>query len=265
MSVPVQTYLSRELGGMRLAEIDYPPDLRQPRHAHGHATITLIVRGALEEQGPRCQRTAGVWSVVVKPADTAHADVFGPRGARTLQLRVPAAVLEREPAWAGAFDAYRWQDGGRVAACLARLYCALRGGEVSAELALDESLCQIAGLLGDGGRFGPLRQPPGWLSGVAEQLRAQVSNPPSVAALASAANVHPVYLARAFRRYYRTTMSQYVRRERVAHVCRRIATTSDSLASVALELGFADQPHLCRVFRAEMGMAPAAYRRLLSR
>lgn len=265
MSVPSRSYTSHKLGGLRLAQIDYQPDLRQPRHAHAHSTITLIVRGALEEQGPTCRRTAGAWSVVVKPADTTHADVFGPHGARTLQLCVPSGVLEREPAWANAFDGYRWQDGGRVAACLARLYCILSGAEVSGDLALEETLCQVAGLLGEGNRGVSPQRRPRWLGRVAEQLREHASDPPSVAALAAEANVHPVYLARAFRRHYRSTMSQFVRCERVASVCRRIATTSDSLAIVALEAGFADQPHLSRVFRAAMGMTPAVYRQLMRR
>lgn len=38
--------------------------------------------------------------------------------------------------------------------------------------------------------------------------------------------------------------------------------TSHSLADVAFEAGYADQPHLCRDFAALAGISPAAYRRL---
>jgi len=37
--------------------------------------------------------------------------------------------------------------------------------------------------------------------------------------------------------------------------------TNDSVGSIALRCGFADQSHLTRLFRAAMGSSPAAWRR----
>jgi AraC-like DNA-binding protein len=36
------------------------------------------------------------------------------------------------------------------------------------------------------------------------------------------------------------------------------------IADVSAHFGFADQSHFCRIFKAETGLAPSAYRSLLA-
>lgn len=75
--------------------------------------------------------------------------------------------------------------------------------------------------------------------------------------------MHPVYLARLFRRSFGTSMGQYLRRRRIRVVIGRLGG-GGSLSTVAHETGFADHPHMCRAFRAETGMTPSAYELLLA-
>jgi AraC family transcriptional regulator len=70
----------------------------------------------------------------------------------------------------------------------------------------------------------------------------------------------PAYLARAFRRQMGCTMSQYRRRVWVRQAAHFLSSTEAPLSEVALKAGFADQSHLCRVFKAELGLTPRAYR-----
>jgi AraC family transcriptional regulator len=81
--------------------------------------------------------------------------------------------------------------------------------------------------------------------------------------LAREAGMHPVYLARLFRRSFGTSMGQYLRRRRIRAVIGRLGG-GGSLSTVAHETGFADHPHMCRAFRAETGMTPSAYELMLA-
>jgi AraC family transcriptional regulator len=83
-----------------------------------------------------------------------------------------------------------------------------------------------------------------------------------VGELANEFDVHPVYLARAFRARYGCTITQYSHRLRVYSAADRIASTRLPLASVATGAGFADQSHLSRLFKRETGLTPASFRRI---
>jgi len=70
---------------------------------------------------------------------------------------------------------------------------------------------------------------------------------PSIALLAQAGELamHPIALARAFRR------------------AASLIGSNMPLAAVALESGFSDQSHFCRHFKLELGLTPAAFRGLI--
>jgi len=71
-----------------------------------------------------------------------------------------------------------------------------------------------------------------------------------------------VSLARAFRRHYGESISEWVRRARLLRAARLLSDTQLPLPVVALEAGLADQSHLSRLCRQEAGVTPAALRRL---
>ncbi|HET6701301.1 MAG TPA: helix-turn-helix transcriptional regulator, partial [Gemmatimonadaceae bacterium] len=77
--------------------------------------------------------------------------------------------------------------------------------------------------------------------------------------IAARAGVHPVYLARRFRRFFGSSVVSYLQRGRVTRAADLIASSSLPLSTVAFEAGFADQSHLNRSFRAGTGFTPGAY------
>jgi AraC family transcriptional regulator len=50
-------------------------------------------------------------------------------------------------------------------------------------------------------------------------------------------------------------------RRRLQRACHLIITSSASLSEIALSVGFADQSHLCRVFKRAFGRSPYRWRR----
>src|SRR5207253_2480823 len=71
-----------------------------------------------------------------------------------------------------------------------------------------------------------------------------------------------LHLARAFRRYFHVSPSEYISRCRIWRARELLATSRLALADIAIEVGFSDQSHLTNAFRRETAMTPAAYRRL---
>jgi AraC-like DNA-binding protein len=81
--------------------------------------------------------------------------------------------------------------------------------------------------------------------------------------LARVVAVSPHHLSRIFRAETGETISRYRNRSRVRLALERLADRERSLARLAGELGFADQAHLARVVRREVGSTPSALRSTL--
>ena len=92
-------------------------------------------------------------------------------------------------------------------------------------------------------------------------MHARFREPLRLADVAREADVHPGHLARAFRQHFRMTLGSYVRTLRLEWVTTELLRSDESLASIALAAGFADQSHLTRAFKLYCGLTPQVYRR----
>jgi AraC family transcriptional regulator len=257
---------------LRVAEKSYPPGLRQPRHAHAETTVTIVIGGSLRERVGRVDEIARPLSVVVKPGGTEHADEFGPEGTRTVQIALTDADSSAAAAWERTLRIWRWTHGGpavRSFLTLARLLrsadsvsCAGRADEI--EYAAHDVLA-AAGRQGSESKASAARTPPRWLQIVRQELDDAGRAPPRVRVLAASAGVHPVYLARQFRRFYGYSVTDYLKQRRLQRTADLMTSTNDPLSLVSYAAGFADQAHMCRVFRAATGVTPGTFRMLARR
>lgn len=225
-------------------------------HTHGNAYFSLLVAGSYLELDGGAAIDYETSSIRYHPPDFRHADEIGPAGARFLCVEVGDEVLAALPA--------RWRRDpalGRPHGALSRLgselFEELRCGEEGTDLVLEGLALQLAGALA---RLPVEETAPRWLLVVAERLRRESHLPLRLAELASAAGVHPVHLARAFRRHFQRSVGEELRRLRVEAVCEALARPGASIADAAASAGFADQSHCSRVFRRLSGMSPAQYR-----
>lgn len=96
---------------------------------------------------------------------------------------------------------------------------------------------------------------------VARHIEEHYSQPIAMADLAEMAGLSSTHFNRRFRELLRVTPSQYLRSVRVQAAQGLLATSSRTLAEIAVDVGFADQSHLTRRFREVTGMTPAAWRK----
>ena len=237
------------VAGAAVADGRYPPGHRYAPHCDGRPRISVVLQGAVMEEARGEEAFASAASVVVKPADVRHANAFGPDGARLVSAILPEAL------WTDALDRWRWHHAGPVGGAALRFARALRQSPAEAE----DDLWALLAAVTDDGTAGPV---PPWLRRARERMDDEPVAGPSVAALAADADVHPVSLARAFRRAYGCAPTTYRRRLRVRRAADLLASSDAPAAHVALDAGFADQSHMCRDVRAELGLTPGQLRAL---
>lgn len=79
--------------------------------------------------------------------------------------------------------------------------------------------------------------------------------------LSAVAQRSPAHFSRKFKLAVGESPHAYVVRKRVERACHLMVTSAVSLTEIAFSVGFSDQAHLCRHFRAAFGQSPARWRR----
>jgi len=244
--------------GLDIRTNHYAPGERHARHAHAYTNVSLVLAGALVERVGRTEEYASALSVVVKPAGTEHADVFGPAGATLLQLLVPGECVVHSA------DRWRWMRSFATARWMLRIAArsADDAGDNDDNDDNDDTSDALAECLGtlDGTSTEQPERAPQWLQRVRERIADECTVRVRVSDLARDAGVHPVHLTRQFRRYYGTSVVGCVQLHRVRRAADALAGSSAPISHVALSAGFADQSHLTRVFKRGLGVTPGAFR-----
>jgi len=255
------TVSTRELRGLRMLVASFPATLHLPRHAHEHPTLAVVLSGRFRKQLAHGIQEAVPCSLIAEPAGERHANWFGPRGARVVLLQPLVLAEDGEVPWRKLFARPRAAVDPWGAALARRIAEELAEPDDLSPMALHALTLELAVRAARGQSPEPGKRPPLWLSRVEELLRVHFVHPPSMRRLAEEAGVHPVHLARVFRRHHGCTAATHVRKLRVAWTQEQLTRTSVSMAEVALAAGFSDQSHFARVFRQMVGVSPARWRR----
>lgn len=102
------------------------------------------------------------------------------------------------------------------------------------------------------------------LARAVERMRREFAEPLRIAALAQEAGLSLSRFERLMRAVLRVSPRQFLTRLRVEAAAGLLRKSERTLAVIALECGFCDQPTFCRQFKDATGVQPSAYRRLAS-
>lgn len=241
----------------------HAPNARLTDHEHANAYLSFVIDGDYTERVGRVSVTVGSWRVRFHPPGEIHANCFGLRGARCLNLHLDE-VWNTEIAELGLTDpcdALVIETGAGMA--LRAWNASQRPHELST-LTLEEITALILGQCPRARReTHALRSHAGIRRAVAF-LQESATGPVTLRDVALAAELHPTHLARVFRTRMGCTVGDYVRRVRATHALDTMRHHRRwPLSRVAAESGFADHPHLSRVFAQTFGVAPSDVWRLI--
>ena len=246
---------------VRVAEGHYAAAERQERHAHSYASISFVFAGSLQETVGRTPELAFPFSTAIKPCGVEHDDYFGNTGARLLSVQFPQKLVASLKDWDSNLNTWQWVHGGSLARLMLRLLKKYR--EPSSENSeLEECVYDILAALPCNSSTTIRPEIPRWLQLVKQELDDTFTDGTRVIDLAARAQVHPVYLARQFRRHVGCSVTDYRKLLKARAAAQALNSPQVSLAAVADQFGFADQSHFGRTFKSITGLTPLGYRRL---
>lgn len=95
---------------------------------------------------------------------------------------------------------------------------------------------------------------------IKERLLHDLSVPPQIGDLATAANMSPTKLKTLFRQIFGNTIFRYYQEFRMKEAARLLKDEKLSVSEVGYQLGFSNLSHFSRVFEEHIGMKPKKYR-----
>jgi AraC family transcriptional regulator len=230
-----------------------------PRHRHASSHFVFVVKGTYITEARNQDRLYGPGTLIYNPIGTTHRDRFH-RGCGRFLTITPSAALARLVD--GCVPVSLVLHEPKLIAAAERAREQMFGGYNRALSDLVEGCClDLAATL-----MPPFeretRHVPSWLVKARQIIQDCCTTGISVREVADNLGIHAVHLARAFRRYFHISPSEYGSRCRIWHARELLATSKLALAQVAIEAGFSDQSHFTNAFRRETAMSPAAYRKL---
>ncbi len=252
--------VERQLPGVRLAHLAATTSAEHVHeHSHDDAHFVLATHGRYETTawGPATEGPV----LVYNPPSVVHRDRFVDEGGYFLAVSFGAGDWRGLADGRAAIDALRLTGpvARRAALRLTRSLLSTDAETLSLE-ALSLELAAEA--------LAPARDsdhPPPWLALAETFLADAFDQPIGVADLARVAGVHPVHLARGYRRWLGAAPGERLRTRRLERAADLLMQGRVSIGEIALSAGFCDQSHLNRQFRLAYGVTPGEFARLCGR
>ena len=260
-AAPAARRIRRSLSqpGLHAFEAAYDPWSRLPEHGHAAPFFTYVLHGSFVERAGQHVRQCSRGAVIFHDQESHTNEVSG---AGTVSFNV-----ELDPElWRELTDAVRVDTslvgrvvGGDIEWAALRAWREFQQVDEVNTLAVEEAivlLCEATRGAYTRGLFEPHHR----LDRCVAYLNAHLMETHRLADVARIAGVHPMNLAKLFRRRFGCSIGEYVRRRRVAWACAQLAHGEESITTIAQNAGFADHPHFTRTFVRVTGCTPRWYR-----
>ena len=248
-----------KLSALTLVETLHAPYSRIPTHTHESASICLTLSGQGLEiiAGDRVVTQPG--GLILRGPRLKHSDQYGAVPHRSFMIELEEKWLQTCRHFLSLFEGHRHFPGGPVPALALRIYRESRVKDSVAPLIIEGLMLEMLGHASRSLVKAPVRLPV-WLVQARDLLHGRFHDSLNLEEIANIVGVHPTHLARSFKKYYRTTVGEYLRRLRLDWATRQLSETEDSIAEIALAAGFYDQSHFSHLFKQHTGFTPAEFR-----
>lgn len=253
-----KTLREKQVGPFRIVEKAYDGGTALQSHQHPTAFLSFLLAGAYVEVSGARETVCPSGTVIWHPPAETHSDRFHPDGGHLIDLEVADPWLREAAQALRPAAGSKIFCGGLPYALGLRLYREL---SVNSR-AVEDVVTELLSFFFCGGSD---RRPPAWFHRALQCMCEADDHHQSLTTVARAAGVHPVHLARSFRRFLGCTFGDYQAKIRVHRAFEMLRAVDRPVVDVAYACGFADHAHLCRTFKQCTGLTPTAFREVVGR
>lgn len=256
----------RTVGSLQLSWTEYAGGSRMPTHAHRNPRFVFVLDGRFAETCDGRPRTCEPRTLLIRPPGEAHSEDFCYGDAACLSIELPPSWIDGPAAATASLARSVQLRGMGIARITAKLRREMQHADTASALAIEAAVLDaLVESMRSGHGAAEKPRELAWLARVVEILHARFTEPLLLSQVAAEAGIHPVHLARTFRRRYGTSVGEYLRNLRIEHARQALRTSDAPLAQIAAQAGFADQSHFSNAFKRATGRTPGEFRAAFGR
>jgi len=245
---------------LTLTQVRYAAGTRHSEHAHERACFCLTISGGFDESFGRRTIRCKPLSVLFCPPYQLHRDTFDGDNAQCLLIEAEPRWLERVREYTALLTEPAKQDGGLSAKLALSVFRQCTDADDLSLLSIEGLALELAAEFARTlGRM-TTASAPRWLRQAREMIDSYYMTQLTLNHISGEVGVHPVHLAREFRRHFGRTVGGYIRQQRIDQACRELKKDGAPLAEIALSVGFSSQSHFTRAFKSLTGTTPSSFR-----
>lgn len=255
---------NRQIPGLCLQKTAYRVNSQSSLHSHENARFVFVLQGNFTENYEHKKRECRSLTMIVRPPFERHAENYHGNGIVCLSVDIQPEWMERLRRFDVDLNYSADFYNPTLSALILKLNNEFDAEDTASALAVEALLLEIS-VEASRRKMETLTNGkiPRWLVTAKDFIHAEFAHNPTLDEVAAVASVHPVHLSRIFRRHFRCTIAEYIRRLRVESACSALVQSGKSLVDIAAAYGFSDQSHFSRSFKRIMNVTPAEYRKFM--
>jgi AraC family transcriptional regulator len=248
------------ISGLSIGEISYAAACQRARHTHERACFHFPMQGGYVEYLGRKSRECKTFTLAFQPPGHEHSYRSSAEPSKAFTIELDNARIANLRDYSVRLDQPGNFYGGSVSWLMAKLYREFRLMDTASKLVIEALTLELAVEVGRRRERLSDDQPPLWLRQARDLIHDHFAESLSLSHIAQAVGVHPVHLARVFRRHYHSTVGEYLRHLRIEFAGQQMVNSNSTLVEIALAAGFSDQSQFSKTFKRATGLTPAQFR-----
>lgn len=216
-------------------------------HSHKDTAISIVLSGIVHEKVDDKLEIGKSAVTIIKPAQIAHQNIFTEDC--TILCLYLKDIQQRKLKYNELLEEWTWISGLNCIPFLTKLV------QSNCEKQIHNNISELLRYISICKKDNTVTNIPDWLADAKLFIDNNYSESINVTELAKKYNVHRVYLAKVFQKYFGQNIKSYLKALRL-HSSAASLINNSSINDAAMMNGFSDQSHLQRSFRQEFLHTP---------
>lgn len=247
------------VNGLIISDTEYRNKTHFPTHCHENPYFAFVLKGGYDEINKIDKSRHITGNVVFHNRHEKHSNQNFTPYSRILNLELTEGWLKHHDINPGKVENISEVDEKSIAPFASKLLFESIYSDHFSEISIDTLSVEILDSLLSSSNTS-VDNSPVWAAKIREYLSDNAHDKISLADLSLQTGMHSVHISRAFRKYFRMSFGDYIRKQKIQKSLAYLLDKNYSITQIAHDCGFADQSHYTRIFRRFKGITPARYR-----
>lgn len=235
--------------------VNYTKPVSEAWHSHENIHLSLILQGGNLESRKKQDVQVSTGNIIAYNQGEVHRNRFTAFPSKNLNLELDGAFFTKNEL---AFDDLNLTEPRNTGTYLElmKIYNELQINDL---YSLDTIQLSLKSLFSTNALSS---HQPLWITQLREIIEDRWNEFIPLNELALILNVHPVTISKYFKKYYKGSLGDYMRKVKVRKALHFLFHTNMSITEIAFACGFSDHSHMDRIFKLYVGYNPKSIRKL---